>query len=124
MSVVYDSGVWALHGDDDDVIAVDETGPVWYLVMRGVREDGSFGAVGVVWLAENRDDGGFVPIARAGWLGSEMRRSYDSARQRGWDAGRIFRYWSEEPGGLSGLEIDPAARAADIAAVRRIAAAA
>jgi hypothetical protein len=35
--------------------------------------------------------------------------------------GRIFRYWSAEPGELTGLDLDPAARAADLPTVRRLA---
>ncbi len=121
MRVTHDSDVWALPEDGDDLIDLEELGPVWYLVMRGHREDGSHGPIGVVWVAESGGVGGYVGAARAGWLGAEMRRSYDGARRRGWDAGRIFRYWSDEPGELTGLDLDPAARAADLATVRRLA---
>jgi hypothetical protein len=89
--------------------------------MRGHREDGSHGPIGVVWVAESGGAGGYVGAVRAGWLGAETRRSYDGARRRGWDAGRIFRHWSDEAGELTGVVLDPAARIGDLATVRRLA---
>ena len=120
MSVVQDPNVWAIPERHETVVELEDHAPVWYVVMRGHRDDGSFGAIGVVWVTETSTAGGFIAAPSAGWLGDEMRRSYDGARERGWDANRIFRYWSDEDGEHTGLSLDPPARASDLIAVRRI----
>lgn len=53
--------------------------PVWFVLVRARREDGTFGLVGSIWVAEDDGDGGFLSIAAGGWMADEMRRSYDSA---------------------------------------------
>lgn len=118
MGVVREPSVWAIP--DTNVVPLEGGGPLWYVVMRGRREDGSLGTIGVVWVSERGTDGGFIAAPAAGWLGGEMRRSYDGARERGWDPNRIFRYWSDQDGEHLGLELEAAARASDLDEVRRI----
>jgi hypothetical protein len=118
MSVTRDRGVWAVP-PGDRVIALED-GPVWYLVMRGHRDDGSYGPIGVVWIAEDGANGGFLSVRGSGWLGDEMRRSYEGACARGWDPARVFRYWSDEDGQHTGVTVDAPASAGRLAVVRSL----
>ena len=92
--------------------------PVWFVLVRARREDGTFGLVGSIWVAEDDGDGGFLSIAAGGWMADEMRRSYDSARERGWDPRRIFRYWSDTEVDHPGLELDSPQRVGALSLVR------
>jgi hypothetical protein len=69
-------------------------GPVRFLLVSGELDDGRWGSVGAFWPP-------------AIWQGSEMARSFKSARSRGWTAEEIYRYWQHQVGASGTIMIDP-----------------
>ena len=106
------------HGMHVDLTEADE--PVWFVLVRARRADGTFGPVGSVWVAEDDSEGGFLAVSDGGWMADEMRRGYEGARERGWDPRRIFRYWSDTEVDHAGLELDSPTRVEDLTSVRRL----
>lgn len=94
-------------------------GPVRFLLVAGHRDDGSWGLVGSFWLSIDGERGGFFVSPHALWRGSEMVRSFKSARSRGWTDGDIYSYWQGQVG-LSGVfMIDPQQHADNLFQVAR-----
>jgi hypothetical protein len=84
---------------------------VRYLLVSGRQDDGLWGAIGAVWLSEDRERGGFLIHPWAIDLGTEMVRSYRSALGRGFTPSTVFDYWAKEPWTGSNLVVDEERRA-------------
>ncbi|MGH2681345.1 MAG: hypothetical protein ACRDG8_12870 [Actinomycetota bacterium] len=82
-------------------------GPVRYLLVAGLRDEGSWGCIGAFWRSIEGGNGGFLVSPDAIWAGSEMVRSMRSARSRGWPIERIYAYWQSHVGVSGRLMIDP-----------------
>lgn len=94
-------------------------GPVRFLLVAGHRDDGSWGLVGSFWLSIDGERGGFFVSPQALWRGSEMVRSYKSARSRGWTDGDIYAYWQGQVGISGAFMIDPQQHADNLFQVAR-----
>jgi hypothetical protein len=103
-------------GDDSPLANVRELlpstymlsdGPVRYLLVAGERDDGRWGTIGAFWRSIEAGRGGFLVCPEAIWAGSEMVRSFRSARARGWTVERIYAYWQAHVGVSGHLMIDP-----------------
>ena len=66
-------------------------GPVRFLLVSGDQDDGAWGLVGSFWLSIDGERGGFFVSPQSLWRGSEMVRSFKSARARGWTAPNLRR---------------------------------
>jgi hypothetical protein len=82
-------------------------GPVRYLLVAGERDDGRWGSIGAFWRTIDGGNGGFLVNPDAIWAGSEMVRSFRSARARGWTIERIYAYWQAHVGVSGKSMIDP-----------------
>jgi hypothetical protein len=82
-------------------------GPVRYLLVAGEKDDGLWGLIGAFWRSIGGEHGGFLVCPEAIWAGSEMARSFRSARARGWSVDRIYGYWQAQVGVSGRLMIDP-----------------
>ncbi len=98
-----------LSSMSDRVTAPDALaeGPVRFLLVSGELDDGQWGSVGAFWLSIDCARGGFLVAPPAIWQGSEMARSFKSARSRGWTAEEIYRYWQHQVGASGTIMIDP-----------------
>jgi hypothetical protein len=96
----------ALVGDSVRVPELEAEGPVRYLTLSGERDDASWGVLGMVWVSSDGERGGFLASPSSPWRGSEMARSYESARRRGFAPLEIFGYWRDEVGD-GGYRVDP-----------------
>ena len=94
-------------------------GPVRFLLVSGEQDDGVWGLIGSFWLSIDGDRGGFFVAPRALWRGSEMVRSFKSARSRGWSAGDIYAHWQGEVGISGSFMIDPQQHADNLFQVAR-----
>jgi len=83
----------SIVGDSVRVPELEAEGVVRYLTVSGERDDGTWGVLGMVWLSEDGERGGFLASPSSPWHGSEMARSYGSARRRGFTPVEIFAYW-------------------------------
>ena len=82
-------------------------GPVRYLLVSGVRDDGTWGLLGAHWLSIDGQRGGFLVSPDAIWAGSEMVRNLKGALMRGWTQEEVYRFWQSEVGASDSLMIDP-----------------
>ena len=82
-------------------------GPVRYLLVSGTLDDGSWGMIGAFWLSIDGTRGGFLVAPGGIWPGSEMVRSFRSARARGWYPEEIYRWWQRQVGIAGSVMIDP-----------------
>jgi hypothetical protein len=82
-------------------------GPVRYLLVAGNRDDGTWGCLGAFWRTIDGTTGGFLVSPDAVWAGSEMVRSFRSAKARGWTVERIYAYWQANVGISGRIMIDP-----------------
>jgi hypothetical protein len=82
-------------------------GPVKFLLVSGVLDDGRWGLVGSYWVSIDGTRGGFVVAPDAIWSGSELVRSYKGALGRGWDSERVYSYWQGQMGVAGRFMIDP-----------------
>jgi hypothetical protein len=82
-------------------------GPVRYLLVAGLRDDGLWGSVGAFWRSIDGGKGGFLVSPESIWAGSEMVRSFRSAQARGWTVERIYAYWQAHVGVSGHHMIDP-----------------
>jgi hypothetical protein len=82
-------------------------GPVKYLLVSGGRDNGRWGLVGAFWVSIDGSRGGFLVAPEAIWQGSEMVRSYKSARQRGWSHEEVYHWWQSQVGLVDTIMIDP-----------------
>lgn len=96
----------AVVGDSVRVPEVEAEGPVRYLTLSGERDDATWGVLGMVWLSIDEGRGGFLASPSSPWRGSEMARSYESARRRGFTPVEIFGYWRGATDG-DGYHVDP-----------------
>lgn len=86
----------AVVGDSVRFPDLEAEGAVRYLTLSGERDDGSWGVLGMVWLSVDGRRGGFLASPSSPWRGSEMARSYQSARRRGFEPAEILGYWRDE----------------------------
>ncbi|HZD16528.1 MAG TPA: hypothetical protein VE669_00145 [Actinomycetota bacterium] len=93
-------------GDSVRVPDLEAEGPVRYLTLSGERDDATWGVLGMVWLSADVGRGGFLASPSSPWRGSEMARSYESARRRGFTPGEIYAYWRDAADG-DGYHVDP-----------------
>ncbi|HEX6230263.1 MAG TPA: hypothetical protein VF029_00955 [Actinomycetota bacterium] len=93
-------------GDSVRVPELEAEGPVHYLTLSGERDDGTWGVLGMVWLSTDGARGGFLASPSSPWRGSEMARSYESARRRGFTPVEIFWYWRDDADD-GGYHVDP-----------------
>ena len=84
-------------------------GPVRFLLVSGDQDDGAWGLVGSFWLSIDGERGGFFVSPQSLWRGSEMVRSFKSARARGWTDVDIYSYWQGQVGHLGLVHDRPAA---------------
>ena len=82
-------------------------GPVRYLLVAGLRDDGLWGSIGAFWRSIEGGKGGFLVSPESIWAGSEMVRSVRSAQSRGWTIERIYAYWQAHVGVSGRVMIDP-----------------
>jgi hypothetical protein len=82
-------------------------GPVRFLLVSGELDDARWGLVGAFWLSIDGARGGFLVSPPAIWQGSEMVRSFKSARARGWSPEEVYRYWQHQVGATGTIMIDP-----------------
>ena len=94
-------------------------GPVRFLLVSGDQDGGGWGLVGSFWLSIDGERGGFFVSPQALWRGSEMVRSFKSARARGWTDADIYAYWQSEVGISSSFMIDPQQHADNLFQVAR-----
>lgn len=94
-------------------------GPVRFLLVSGDQDDGAWGLVGSFWLSIDGERGGFFVSPQSLWRGSEMVRSFKSARSRGWTDGDIYAYWQGEVGISGSFMIDPQQHADNLFQVAR-----
>jgi hypothetical protein len=94
-------------------------GPVRFLLVSGDQDDGGWGLVGSFWLSIDGERGGFFVSPQSLWRGSEMVRSFKSARSRGWSDGDIYAYWLGEVGISGSFMIDPQQHADNLFQVAR-----
>lgn len=92
-------------GDSVRVPDLEAEGPVRYLTLSGERDDATWGVLGMVWLSADGARGGFLASPSSPWRGSEMARSYESARRRGFTPAEISAYWREAADG-DGYHVD------------------
>ena len=85
----------------------------------GDQDDGAWGLVGSFWLSIDGQRGGFFVSPQSLWRGSEMVRSFKSARARGWTDGDIYAYWQGEVGISGAFMIDPQQHADNLFQVAR-----
>jgi hypothetical protein len=71
-------------------------GPVSYVIVNAIQDDGLWGPLGAVWLSEDRRRGGFLVSPWAPWEGSEIVRGYRGAIDRHWTPEEIYDYWRGE----------------------------
>ncbi len=84
-------------------------GPVRFLLVSGDQDDGAWGLVGSFWLSIDGERGGFFVSPQSLWRGSEMVRSFKSARARGWSRRRHLRLLAGRGGHLGLVHDRPAA---------------
>jgi hypothetical protein len=94
-------------------------GPVRFLLVSGDQDDGTWGLVGSFWLSIDGERGGFFVSPRSLWRGSEMVRSFKSARSRGWTDVDIYGYWQGQVGISGSFMIDPQQHADNLFQVAR-----
>ena len=94
-------------------------GPVRFLLVSGEQDDGAWGLIGAFWRSIDGETGGFLVCPGAIWIGSEMVRSFRSARARGWTVDRIYAYWQAHVGIAGRLMIDPQQHADTVFQVAR-----
>lgn len=94
----------AVVGDSVRFPDLEAEGAVRYLTLSGERDDGSWGVLGMVWLSADGRRGGFLASPSSPWRGSEMARSYESARRRAFAPAEILGYWRDE---ADGYHADP-----------------
>lgn len=82
-------------------------GPVKFLLVSGELDDGRWGLVGAYWLSIDAERGGFIVCPEAIWSGSELVRSFRSARTREWGPEQIYNYWRAQVGMAGKVMIDP-----------------
>lgn len=82
-------------------------GPVKFLLVSGELDDGGWGLVGAYWLSIDADRGGFIVSPEGIWTGSEMVRSFRSARGREWSPEQVYAYWRGQVGMAGRVMIDP-----------------
>ena len=85
-------------------------GPVRFLLVSGDQDDGAWGLIGSFWLSIDGERGGFFVSPQSLWRGSEMVRSFKSARSRGWTDSDIYSYWQGQVGSADLHDRPPAAR--------------
>ena len=94
-------------------------GPVRYLLVSGGRDNGRWGLVGAFWVNIDGSNGGFIVSPEAIWQGSEMVRSYKSARERGWTHEEVYNWWQAQVGLVGTIMIDPQVHADTLFQVAR-----
>jgi hypothetical protein len=94
-------------------------GPVRFLLVSGDQDDGVWGLIGSFWLSIDGERGGFFVSPQSLWRGSEMVRSFKSARSRGWTDGDIYAYWQGQVGISGSFMIDPQQHADNLFQVAR-----
>jgi hypothetical protein len=94
-------------------------GPVRFLLVSGDQDDGAWGLVGSFWLSIDGERGGFFVSPQSLWRGSEMVRSFKSARSRGWTDVDIYSYWQGQVGISGSFMIDPQQHADNLFQVAR-----
>ena len=94
-------------------------GPVRFLLVAGDQDDGTWGLVGSFWLSIDGERGGFFVSPRSLSRGSEMVRSFKSARSRGWTDVDIYGYWQGQVGISGSFMIDPQQHADNLFQVAR-----
>jgi hypothetical protein len=114
-----DASPLASLAENADVAALVDEGPVRFLLVSGHQDDDAWGVVGALWLSIDGERGGVVVSPRALWLGSELARSYRSARRRGWSPEAIYRWWQTQVGAAGKLMIDPQQHAESLGLVYR-----
>lgn len=82
-------------GDSVRLPELEAEGAVRCLTVSGERDDGTRGVLGMIWLSADGQRGGFLASPSSPWRGSEMARSYESARRRGFTPAEIFGYWRD-----------------------------
>jgi len=92
---------------------------VRFLLVSGDQDDGAWGLVGSFWLSIDGERGGFFVSPRSLWRGSEMVRSFKSARSRGWTDVDIYSYWQGQVGVSGSFMIDPQQHADNLFQVAR-----
>jgi hypothetical protein len=93
----------------EPVVAPDALaeGPVRFLLVSGGKDNGRWGLVGAFWLSIDGRRGGFLVSPESIWQGSEMVRSFRSARARGWSPEEVYRWWQGQVGAVGTVMIDP-----------------
>lgn len=93
----------------EPIIAPDALaeGPVRFLLVSGSKDNGRWGLVGAFWLSIDGARGGFLVSPESIWQGSEMARSFKSARARGWSPEEVYRWWQAQVGAVATVMIDP-----------------
>ena len=84
-----------------------------------IRTTARWGLVGSFWLSIDGERGGFFVSPQSLWRGSEMVRSFKSARARGWTDGDIYSYWQGQVGISGSFMIDPQQHADNLFQVAR-----
>ncbi|MEO8292463.1 MAG: hypothetical protein ABI635_04935 [Actinomycetota bacterium] len=101
------------------IMGVLAEGPVRFLQVAGDLDDGTWGVVGTFWISMSGERGGFVVNPQALWIGTEMARSYHGAKERGWTARQIYRYWEGQVGIVGRVMIDPQQHAGSLLQIHK-----